>query len=297
MSLTELLAEHGPMTGAALQERAGLDILPLWQQCRTSPEIECHRFGRRYLRLDRDVEGYARLSPSIRREFQTYTVVGLATQRDQAIAHTAALQENIVRISDAKLTLARRVMADIMARMENDVLEKSCAIMAGDVVYHMAHTVPRPESSTGTMVRGSDLDIIIVTDDTLDAHYSDELDASIYNKKHFMLVHPDYREEIDYIIKPMARVHEQAAFDTFEHMVACKILHEGELLFGSPWLFDEVKKRMREAGVPAKIDAMIQMASRFRKAAEHALQMADSEQEQQAHLHLFYTREEGDEIY
>ena len=227
MTITEILKRHGPMTGSELQEHTQMEILTLWQECHAASEISFHIFGEQYLRLDREVNGYARLSPSIRREFQTYTVIGLRSQHNTCKELTLALRQEIENVSKLKLTLARTVMAEIMARKDNEVLDKCCAIIAGDVVYNMAHTVPRPESSTGTMVKGSDLDIIIITADSLPDHYSTALDADVYNKKHFMLVHPDYREEIDYIIKPFSRVQEQSKFDTFEHMVACKILNEG----------------------------------------------------------------------
>jgi len=285
------------MTGSDLQEHSNIEILELWQQCHATTEIHFYIFGERYLRLDREVDGYARLSPSIRREFQTYTVVGLQSQQKACKELTLSLRQHIEKISQEKLALARQVMADIMARKDNELLDKCCAIIAGDVVYNMAHTVPRPESSTGTMVKGSDLDIIIVTADSLPPHYATELDADIYNKKHFMLVHPDYREEIDYVIKPLSRIQEQSAFDTFEHMVACKILDEGQLLFGSPFLFDEIKEQITQAGVPDKISTMKARASRFRADAEQALRYTDNPQHNRDMLHLFFTKEESDEIF
>ncbi len=48
------------------------------------PACWLRRTGRRYMRLDSAVEGYARLSPSIRREFLTYTLVGLAGQEERS---------------------------------------------------------------------------------------------------------------------------------------------------------------------------------------------------------------------
>ncbi len=68
------------------------------------------------------------------------------------------------------------------------------------------------------------------------------LDDAIYRQKHYLLTHPDHQEEIDYVLKPLAKVRQQLAFDRFEHMVACKILCECQLLYGSPFLFDEIMK-------------------------------------------------------
>jgi len=51
--------------------------------------------------------------------------------------------------------------------------------------------VPRPESSTGELVRGSDLDIVVVTDDELDPARRKALDRAIFQRKHYLLVHPN----------------------------------------------------------------------------------------------------------
>jgi len=36
--------------------------------------------------------------------------------------------------------------------------------IAGDIVYNMAHNVPCPERSTGKLVKGSDMHIVVVVD-------------------------------------------------------------------------------------------------------------------------------------
>jgi hypothetical protein len=45
------------------------------------------------------------------------------------------------------------------------IINQTCFIIAGDVVFGMAHAEPRPEASTGELVKGSDLDIIVIADD------------------------------------------------------------------------------------------------------------------------------------
>ena len=82
LTISDLLAIHGPCTGAELLGLAEVKVFALWKACCTQPDIVMRRVGRRYLRLDQAVEGYARLSPSIRREFLNYTVVGLIEQID-----------------------------------------------------------------------------------------------------------------------------------------------------------------------------------------------------------------------
>lgn len=74
----DLLERTGPRTGAEIGTALGGEKLALWKACMPSPHLATRRVGRRNVRLDRRVEGYARLSPSILREFLTYSVVGLA---------------------------------------------------------------------------------------------------------------------------------------------------------------------------------------------------------------------------
>jgi len=58
-----------------------MDVFSLWQACMRSTAIRLQTTGQRFLRLDRSVQGYARLSPSIRREFLTYMLVGSRARR------------------------------------------------------------------------------------------------------------------------------------------------------------------------------------------------------------------------
>ncbi len=165
-NVADVLTTHGPCTGAELLALTGCEVLPLWKTCRTQPGIVMQRVGRRYLRLDKNVEGYARLSPSIRREFLTYTVIGQVDQEEQIATRCLDLQRECVRISQTK----RQVAHDAIRRVfESDPNRERlqghvCAVIAGDVVYGMAHAVERPEPSTGRLVRGSDLDVVLVAD-------------------------------------------------------------------------------------------------------------------------------------
>ena len=293
------LEESGPLTGAELLEKTGLEALELWRECAQTPRLASRVVGQRYMRLDRAVEGYARLSPSIRREFLTYTLLDLTEQRERLSERADRLAAEIVRISEAKRRLAREAITSGVAGMaERDaVAERACFILAGDITYNMAHRVSRPEHSTGKMVRGSDLDIVIVTEDDLPAATVAALDEVIYKKKYFLLVSPSYREEIDYLIKDLAAVRRQVAFDTFERMVACKILTEGELLYGSPRVFETVKTMLKENGIPERLNSLESDAARNRLDGEQALREIGCAKTGADCLKLFYTTEEGDEIY
>jgi hypothetical protein len=147
------------------------------------------------------------------------------------------------------------------------------------------------------MVRGSDLDIVVVAEDDFRRDLVGSLDDAIHRRKHYLLVHPDYREEIDYLVKYVSRVKEQLRFDTFEHMVAGKILWEGEFLYGSSALFEEIKCLVEDFDIPRKLAALERHALENRVEAEARLLEPGASLTDADSLHLFYTREEGEEIY
>lgn len=297
--ITEILRRDGPMTGAELLERSEMEPLPLWRLCRSRPEIHFEVIGKRFLRLDRFVDGYARLSPSVRREFLTYTLLGVKGDEAAITARAERLRRQTEAISRAKSDLAREQMESILAELHGfeRLATEVVFIIAGDITYGMSHDVPRPEKSTGRMVRGSDLDVIVVAADELPEDALEALDGAILRRKHYLLVHPDYREEIDYVVKRLSRVREQLRFDTFKHMVASKILNEGQMLCGSAEMFAKIKALIGEYGVAAKLLALEDQATRHRLTAEAHLMDSSADSRTGEHFNLFYTREEGDEIY
>jgi hypothetical protein len=294
-----ILEESGPLTGAELVERTRMEVFALWHTCKVTPAVRFEIIGKRFLRLDRVVQGFARLSPSIRREFLTYTLVGLEIQVDEIARRAQVLRAEIRRISRAKLDLARDSITSAVETLagRETILPKVCFIIAGDITYEMSHLVPRPEKSTGELVRGSDLDIIVITENDFPAEAARLLDKAIYRKKHFLLVHPDYREEIDYILKDFSRIDEQLRFDTFESMVACKILDEGKFLYGSVDVFQAVKALVAKHGIREKLSKMESQAIDSRRLAETRLLEVHGKLSESEAYHLFYTREEGEEIY
>ncbi len=295
----DALERLGPSTGAELRDATGAELFALWRVCRTEAAIEWRVVGQRYLRLDRKVDGYARLSPSTKREFLTYTVMGLAADTDALDRRVEELVASVQAISDEKRMLARYRIRSLLDGLPHGdaVREGACFLIAGDVVYGMAHAVDRPEISTGKMVRGSDLDIVIVTTDDFDPALLEELDRAVLTEKHQLLHHPTYREEIDYVIKPMARVREQLRFDTFEHCVASKILDEAVYLDGSRALFDAVKAAVAETGVREQLARLGREAAEYRETGDRLLSGVDGEPTRDQLFRYFYTKEEEPEIY
>ena len=295
--IADLVLAEGPLTGAELQKLTKGDSLAIWQACRASTRLDLRTLGQRYLRLDRKVEGYARLSPSILREFMTYSVTGLAGDPESLDQRFRELTANIERVSQAKYDLANEFVQGIrsqigMAWPEDQV----CIILAGDIVYRMAHEVPRPERSTGKLVRGSDIDLVVVLADEAPDAFAKQIDDAIYKGKYRALVTPSVREEIDYVVKTMARVHEQVRFDTFKHMVACKILNEGVFLHGSRSMFDAIKRLLRDQGVVQKLEDLEKQARVSREMGLEYLLHCGADKMRREERVLFYSAEESEEF-
>jgi len=293
-----LIEEKGPLTGAELWEDIGGDGLTLWRTCRLSGDLSIQTVGTQYLRLDRRLEGYARLSPSIFREFLTYSVVGLSEDSHSLYKRTRKVASHIEEVSRSKLELAFRVVSGLSSTLgtECPLTDDSCFIIAGDIVYNMAHDVPRPERSTGKLVNGSDMDIVVIVNDDCGEDLIKRLDDAIYQEKYRLLIAPHLREEIDYVVKDLARVRKQLRFDSFKHILACKILQEGTLLYGSEDIFHSVKAMLRDTGVTGQLEDLERRAKGFRKDAEEYLLREDPAKIKDERLYLLYPSDESEEF-
>jgi hypothetical protein len=252
--------------------------------------------GNRYLRLDRRIDGYARLSPSILREFSTYSVVGLSRDQESLQLKTKEVKDRIEKISRNKCDLAYNIMSSVMSRMEYGANEYVTFIIAGDIVFNMAHDVPRPERSTGKLVKGSDMDIVVIAKDKTSGHLLARLDEEIYKEKYRLLINPYDREEIDYIVKKISKVRDQVNFDSFKKKVACKILYEGTFLYGDEELFHTVKQMLAQGGIREKLEGMEKRAKEFRSRAEECLMGDDPQKAMEENTFLFFSTEESEEF-
>ncbi|MEE8402213.1 MAG: hypothetical protein V3R93_00505 [Candidatus Hydrothermarchaeaceae archaeon] len=298
MEIKEAL-KGGPLVGKELYESTGPGVFALWKACRKDEEITTRTVGRQYLRFDRQVEGYARLSPSLEREFLSYTIVGLEVDNKKIRKHAVELYAEIKRISEKKLALAGRAVRDVLEKLEghrDEIEDGACFIIGGDVPLYMAHADPRPEKSTGKIVSGSDLDIVVILKDDFPADLEEALDEAVYDVKYNLLMRPNVKEEIDYIIKRRAAVVKQAAFDTFERMVACKIIDEGQFLWGSEKLYGQALAILDENAIPQKLKELKSLALEYRKRAIEAL-LQTEELSEDAYTRLFTTTEEFGEIF
>ena len=296
--IIDILESHGPLTGKELLQATGADEFALWAACNRNAQIITKIIGKRYLRLDRQVEGYARLSPSIMREFHGYTVIGTTKHTHEILLKAELLQKEIKAISKKKFELAQATFKRLVdGHREYEIIKKcACFMIAGDVVYGMSHAEPRPESSTGELVRGSDLDIIVVFKD-LPEQVVYSLDAAIHREKHKLLLNPACREEIDYIVKDILKVQEQLQFKDFKAMVAAKILYEAHFLYGSRDIYNMIKKMLVEQGIPEKMLCLEEKAQQDRENAEAYLLNVQGGLSETEAMKLFHTAEEKEEIF
>jgi hypothetical protein len=294
-----VLKNKKAITGKDLLNESGLDEISLWRLCADSKKIITRVIGNRYLRLDRNVQGYARLSPSIKREFLTYTVCGLKENKQDVAAEAESLEAEIKNISRQKFAFALSLMEKIVDENlhKQTLLQSMVFLIGGDVVFDMAHLEPRPERSTGKMVRGSDLDVVVIHKNDCPEEVVQDLDKNIYREKYISLVKPECREEVDYVIKDVSKTKKQLRFDRFESMIAAKILWEGKYLYGCRDLFEAVKKWLEEEDIPAKLKEMEIRARTNRTDAESFLLKSDQALSREEYLTLFYTSEESEEIY
>jgi hypothetical protein len=79
-------------------------------------------------------------------------------------------------------------------------------------------------------------------------------------------------------------------------MVACKIMQEGTLLYGSEALFTRVKRMLAESGAASRLNEMEKGARLFRSKALEILLREDLETVRRDHLDLFYPTEESEEF-
>ena len=294
-AIIKFMEERGPVIGAEIRAAVPGDNLALWQACLRRPDLEVRTVGARYLRLDLRVPDFVRLSPSIWRSFLTYSVIGYSGLRKELEEKAAQILAHIEAVSRSKLDVAFQTISGLAAELDG-IEKEACFIIAGDIVYNMSHDVPRPERSTGKLVNGSDMDIVVLVPDDFPQSYIDRLDAAIYREKYNLLLTPHLREELDYVVKPFSRIREQVRFDTFANMLACKILQEGAFLCGNALLFQDAKALLRAEGVVEKLEEMESRARARRRHAEELLRDVTPGAISRDTLNLFYPSEESEEF-
>jgi hypothetical protein len=286
------LIDRGPLLGRELLESLGpVDQFELWRSCFTFDTLQISSFARYYLRYDISRAEYIRLSPSIIRDFLTYTIVALPHQRSDLHRRHLILCNQHRDISLSKVRIVTELFREIEGRLSDASRRSICAFVAGDIAYFMGHAEQRP-SVSGKIMSGSDIDIIIVHTKDAAAEDLKLIDQSLTMRKAQLLKHPDYRQELDFIIKPIERVAQQVGYETIDDKIASKIIFESLLIWGSSDVYLRLKDLLDTSGASDKIRADFLVAIEERTQAINAI-LSSKEQIMSGNTKsLFYATQE-----
>lgn len=288
-----LVTEKGPLIGKELAaELPDVPILALWQACYRSDTFRVSHFASYYLRYDITRDDQVRLSPSILRDFLSFTLFGLPGQRDQMIERQGTLANMHREISLEKLSVAQQVMKQLFVSLGQEVRSQLCAFIAGDLAYFLAHNEPREHAASGEMVKGSDIDIVIILSESLPDEIKTRIDAEMTALKSLYLRHPQYRHEIDFICKRKSVMERQFQYTDIHDKIASKIAYESMFLGGSLTLYMEVRDAMVRTGVDRLIEQDFDHALKDRKNAMHTLLNVPGDTIDEETRSLFYFSQE-----
>ena len=286
------LNTHGPLLGKELVSKLpNRNYLALWQACFTCDDIMISHFSRYYLRYDITRDDAIRLSPSILRDFLSFTVFSTSTQREKVIDRQVLLSNHHRKVSMEKMQIARSILRQIMKKISPEDQQIMCAFLAGDIAYFLAHREPREVAAIGEMVSGSDIDIIIVHDG-LPEEVTQMIDKEMMSFKNYYMRHPDYREEVDYICKSKSTMFSQLAYQNIDQKIASKIAYESQMLAGSVELFSEIKNQVKASGTQDLIERDFLYGLEERKTAMRVLLNADSKKIDENTESLFFFSQE-----
>lgn len=259
--IAALLKAQGPLIGKALVDQIdSAGYIQIWKVCFQSARFRVTNCARYYLRYDITRDDQIRLSPSVLRDFLSFTLIHLAEQSAEAIEKSAKLANKHRRISLKKLKVARQALLSLSGDVQAEINAHACAFIAGDISYFLAHEEPRLHSQVGTMVKGSDIDIIVVTENTLDQAVIDDAEKQILGFKYRALKDPEVAQEIDFIFKPMQKILGQLRYGDIHEKIACKILYESMFLFGRLDMYEKLKMDLQFSGTAVRIEADFEAA-------------------------------------
>jgi len=254
------------MIGKELLEALGdADSMIVWKICRNNPRFRLKNSARYYLRYDITRENQLRLSPSILRNFLSFTLVHLADQSVRAVERSILLSNLHRVISLKKLQFARQAILSLKPEIRAVLQEHACAFIAGDISYFLAHDEPRRVNNTDFMVKGSDIDIVFVHTPEVSAEFVKMAEEEFTKIKFKYLKDPAVMQEIDFIFKPISKMIDQLSYKTIAEKIASKILYESSYLFGSLEMYDAMTKQLKLHGTEAKIDRDFETALRERQ--------------------------------
>lgn len=264
--IIELVRESGPRSGAQLAEALG-DTPPinLWRACYASRRIRIRNCARYYLRYDITRDNVLRLSPSILRDFLTFSLIYLPEQAVVAVEGGTLLANKFRSISMRKLSRARQALLELDDDLQRELNEHCVVFLSGDIAYFLAHDTPRQHATLNVPVNGSDIDIVIVTNHQADPVKIKAVEDGLLKIKRMFLIMPKIREELDFIVKPVDIMLGQLAYRDIHEKIASKILYESYFLMGRVDIYESLMRHLELHGTRAKIEADFETALTQRK--------------------------------
>ncbi|MEM7730116.1 MAG: hypothetical protein AAF311_12720 [Pseudomonadota bacterium] len=260
------LRERGPTSGADLSSALS-DVSPigLWRACYMSRSIRIRNCARYYLRYDVTRDNVLRLSPSILRDFLTFSLVYLPEQSVAAVEGGTLMANKFRRISLRKLGRARQALLALEPELQRELNDHCVVFLSGDIAYFLAHDTPRQHRTLDVPIKGSDIDIVIVANNHADPDRIAAIEASLLKIKRQYLLSPTIGEELDYIVKPVDRMIEQLAYGDIHQKIASKILYESYFLMGRVDIYESLMKNLEMRGTRAQIERDFETALLERK--------------------------------
>jgi hypothetical protein len=262
----DMLLARGPMTGVELSE-ALPDVSPisLWRTCYGTYSFRVQNCARYYLRYDILRGNQLRLSPSILRDFLTFSLVHLPDQRVAVVEAGTRLANKFRSISLRKLGRARQALLKLPIELQDEINAHCVVFLSGDIAYYLAHDTPRVHAQLRTPLNGSDIDIVIVTNREACPDKVARIEAELLKVKKIFLLAPSIREEIDFIVKPIETMLEQLSYGDIHEKIASKILYESYFLMGRTDIYESLIQNMGLRGTRAQIEADFEIALSERK--------------------------------
>jgi len=286
------LTDRGPLTGAELLAALRpIDQFVLWQNCFRSPTLQITSFASYYIRYDVGRENMLRLSPSILRDFLTFTLIALPHQRDALHRKQLTLCNNHRDTSYRKIRIAMEVLSELDGKVDPQAMSSLAAFVAGDICYFMGHDEERPNAS-GKNMSGSDIDIIIVHEDDANPDELKKIDKHLFERKGILMKLPNYRQEIDYVIKPVSRLKKQLGYGTIDEKIACKIVYESLFIWGSTPFYLKIRRLLETSGVNEMITSDFSKSIEERSAAVKELLNSNMSDISPEVMKLFFATQE-----
>jgi len=254
--ILDFLPANGSVSGGELFEEFGKKYFELWRTTTNSQRLANHHYGQYYLRIDAKIEGFARLSPSILRNFLTYSRVSRIEDIEAAVEEGKIHRKIHRDISNKKREIAKQMLKE---SLNDDLLARIGVLIAGDVCRDMAHEVPRPERHSGEMVKGSDIDLVLIMGDE-DAGLREEVESRLLEAKSIYLRHPALREEIDFVVNSVDHYKAVSVFEEPVQMISCKSALEGQMLVGNQEIIEKTRTVLSKANIPGKVLDMTELA-------------------------------------